>query len=116
MALKFAISFAIPDTPHEVQIAKAKILYESNQALRREVRLFDGENWFLYWEFCSAKEKRWKHKEQSIKTSFDSIQLIISRGVFFLEKDLYFYFNNSIISLVRNVYRKLLCHILAQEY
>ena len=38
LALKFAISFAIPDTPHEVQIAKAKNLYESNQALRREVR------------------------------------------------------------------------------
>jgi hypothetical protein len=37
--LKFAISFAIPDTPHEVQIAKAKNLYESNQALRREVSL-----------------------------------------------------------------------------
>jgi hypothetical protein len=36
--LKFAISFAIPNTPHEVQIAKAKNLYESNQALRREVR------------------------------------------------------------------------------
>ncbi|CAF1291293.1 unnamed protein product [Adineta steineri] len=36
LALKFAISFAIPDIPHEVQIAKAKSLYESNQALRRE--------------------------------------------------------------------------------
>jgi len=36
LALKFAISFAIPDTPHDVQIAKAKNLYESNQALRRE--------------------------------------------------------------------------------
>jgi hypothetical protein len=36
--LKFAISFAIPDTPHEVQIAKAKNHYESYQALRREVR------------------------------------------------------------------------------
>lgn len=38
LALKFAISFSIPNTPHEVQIARAKSLYESNQALRREVR------------------------------------------------------------------------------
>jgi hypothetical protein len=36
--LKFAIGFAIPNTPQEVQIAKVKNLYESNQALRREVR------------------------------------------------------------------------------
>ncbi|CAF1211313.1 unnamed protein product [Adineta ricciae] len=36
LALKFAISFAIPDIPHEVQIAKAKNLYESNMALRHE--------------------------------------------------------------------------------
>lgn len=36
LALKFAIDFAIPDVPHEVQLARAKNLYESNQALRRE--------------------------------------------------------------------------------
>jgi hypothetical protein len=38
LALKFAIDFAIPDVPDEVRIARAKSLYESNQALRREVR------------------------------------------------------------------------------
>jgi hypothetical protein len=38
LALKFAIDFAIPDVPYEVQIARAKNLFESNQALRREVR------------------------------------------------------------------------------
>jgi hypothetical protein len=38
LALKFAIDFAIPDVPQEVQIARAKSLFESNQALRREVR------------------------------------------------------------------------------
>jgi len=36
LALRFAISFAIPDTPYEVQMAKTKNLYESDQALRRE--------------------------------------------------------------------------------
>ncbi|CAF1064866.1 unnamed protein product [Adineta steineri] len=36
LALKFAIDFAIPDVPHEVEIARAKTLYESSQALRRE--------------------------------------------------------------------------------
>ncbi|CAF5221835.1 unnamed protein product [Rotaria magnacalcarata] len=36
LALKFAIGFAIPSTPHEIQIAKEKNLYESNQALRNE--------------------------------------------------------------------------------
>ncbi|CAF0803540.1 unnamed protein product [Rotaria sordida] len=36
LALKFAISFAIPSTPAEVQIAKNKHLYESHQALRLE--------------------------------------------------------------------------------
>lgn len=36
LALKFIIDFAIPDVPADVQVAKAKILYESNQALRRE--------------------------------------------------------------------------------
>jgi hypothetical protein len=40
--LKFAISFSIPDTPHEVQIAKIKNLYESNQALRHEVGKIDA--------------------------------------------------------------------------
>ncbi|CAF4329543.1 unnamed protein product, partial [Adineta steineri] len=36
LTLKFAIDFAIPDVPHEVEIARAKTLYESSQALRRE--------------------------------------------------------------------------------
>ncbi|CAF3286759.1 unnamed protein product [Rotaria sp. Silwood2] len=36
LALKFAIGFAIPSTPQEVQIAKDKHLYESHQALRLE--------------------------------------------------------------------------------
>jgi hypothetical protein len=36
--VKFAIDFAIPDVPYEVEIARAKSVYESDQALRREVR------------------------------------------------------------------------------
>ncbi|UJR16383.1 hypothetical protein I4U23_003286 [Adineta vaga] len=36
LAIKFAIDFAIPDVPYEVEIARAKSLFESNQALRRE--------------------------------------------------------------------------------
>jgi hypothetical protein len=55
--LKFAISFAIPDTPHEVQIAKAKNLYESNQALRREVRRVDEILFYEYSVDFSVKEK-----------------------------------------------------------
>ncbi|CAF1634206.1 unnamed protein product [Adineta ricciae] len=38
LAIKFAIDFAIPDVPHEVEIAQARSLYESSQALRRERR------------------------------------------------------------------------------
>lgn len=38
LALRFVISFAIPSTPNEIEIAKMKHLYESNQALRNEVR------------------------------------------------------------------------------
>jgi len=36
LALKFAIMVAIPDVPLDVEIARAKGLYESMQALRRE--------------------------------------------------------------------------------
>jgi hypothetical protein len=36
--LKFAIDFAIPDVPYEVQMARIKNLYEADQVLRREVR------------------------------------------------------------------------------
>lgn len=43
LALKLIISFAIPNTPYEIQIAKIKNLYESNQALRNEVRRIDSK-------------------------------------------------------------------------
>jgi hypothetical protein len=38
LAVRFAIDFAIPDVPVEVEIARAKALYESSQALRTAVR------------------------------------------------------------------------------
>lgn len=41
LALKFAIDFAIPDVPYEVQIARAKNTYESHLALINQVNRID---------------------------------------------------------------------------
>ena len=38
LALRFAIDFAIPDVPYDIQIARAKNVFESNLALRDQVK------------------------------------------------------------------------------